>query len=943
MRGNKLISALLAVVGACLSALSHAGSEQSYADQMGLSGKFSVSPTGASSYTVPLEIPPGIAGLEPKLALSYSSQSAGGLAGQGWSLSGLSMISRCPRTVAQDNVRGAVGLNGDDRFCLDGQRLVLISSGAYGAAGTEYRLERDGLSKIIAYGGSTSNGPDYFVVQTKSGLTIEYGKTTDSRLVAQGKSVVALWAQNKTSDRKGNYLTWSYVQNSGLGELYPSEIDYTGSSLAGPVAKILFTNEARPDIWPTYTAGSLTKFTQRLSTIQTVVGDVAVKTYRISYQSTVSRLTDIQECSGSGSLCKPAIHFSWNSAQNGYDVGSFVSADDTCMLECGSWLKGDFFGSGRLSMAHITTTPGFVILWNRLADGTYQVTGFNTSSDWDLQNGTWMVGDVNGDGRTDLIHITENPGQIITWLSNGDGTFGFASYVSSGDQKLLGDSTVTWFVGDFNGDGRADLAHVTTNSGQVITWLSNGDGSFNVASYISGGDRDLHGLATNSWLAGDVNGDGKTDLIHVTTNGGQVINWLSVGDGSYNVVSEFSTSDTDMTGTWMVGDFNGDGKADLVHITHADAPGLVATWLSRGDGVGVDVAGFNSGADQLLYGDSTVGWQVGDVNGDGKTDLIHVTTNTGQVIDWLSVGDGSYDIQGYTSSGDEMLRGESTIAFLVGDVDGDGKADILHITTNSGQVMTWISNFILPEKVTSIASGLGETTNVTYSTLSQMLSTRYQHFNADDYGWSYPYAVLSGPMRIVTDVDVSNGAGGLRRLSYWYDSAIWDFSGRGFLGFTQTASQDMSTSALTSNYYSQIFPFTGILTDTYHWDTSTIGTPWAVGGKGVQISADGFVCLNPATNTLIYDSRDFSAGMRCILFLQQQTKSAYDLDGSFMSQVSTQNQVDSYGNPLVVSKYEFLDKALQVRRTTVTTNTYDNDESTWQLGKLRKSVTSITE
>jgi len=269
----------------------------------------------------------------------------------------------------------------------------------------------------------------------------------------------------------------------------------------------------------------------------------------------------------------------------------------------------------------------------------------------------------------------------------------------------------------------------------------------------------------------------------------------------------------------------------------------------------------------------------------------------------------------------------------------------LHITTNSGQVMTWISNFVLPEKVTSIASGLGETTNVTYSTLSQMLSTRYQHFNADDYGWSYPYAVLSGPMRIVTDVDVSNGAGGLRKLSYWYDSAVWDFSGRGFLGFTQTASQDMSTGARTWNYYSQMFPFTGVSYTTDHWSNAAVGMPWSSAGSGTQVSVTTFACLNPATNELIYDSGSgyWAAGSRCVMFAPRQYNSATDLDGGFISRVTTQSQIDSYANPLVVTKNEMLDQTTGAMRTTVITNTYDNDESTWQLGKLRKSVTSITE
>src|SRR5262249_26906315 len=115
-------------------------------------GSFRVNESGAGTYTIPIQVPPGIAGMQPQLALAYNSQAGNSLLGVGWSLSGLSSITRCPRTVAQDGVKGGVNYDWNDRYCLDGQRLMAIGPGNYGDPGMEYRTERETFTKVISYG-----------------------------------------------------------------------------------------------------------------------------------------------------------------------------------------------------------------------------------------------------------------------------------------------------------------------------------------------------------------------------------------------------------------------------------------------------------------------------------------------------------------------------------------------------------------------------------------------------------------------------------------------------------------------------------------------------------------------------------------------------------------------------------------------------------------------
>src|SRR5688500_18618261 len=87
-------------------------------------GTFEVDSNGQASYRLPLVVPPGIGGFTPQLELSYSHRSANGLLGVGWNLGGLSAISRAKATYAVDGFNGAVTYGADDRFVLDGQRLI---------------------------------------------------------------------------------------------------------------------------------------------------------------------------------------------------------------------------------------------------------------------------------------------------------------------------------------------------------------------------------------------------------------------------------------------------------------------------------------------------------------------------------------------------------------------------------------------------------------------------------------------------------------------------------------------------------------------------------------------------------------------------------------------------------------------------------------------------
>jgi RHS repeat-associated protein len=139
-------------------------------------GEAAVGHDGSASYRVPLWVPDGVAGLQPSLAIEYNSESGIGLLGPRWRLTGLSVITRCPKTLAQDGVQRPVDFFGDT-FCLDGQRMVILSNGAV----SEFRTERESYTKIL--GTKDLNG-DYvtFKAYRRDGRILHYGRTRASRL-----------------------------------------------------------------------------------------------------------------------------------------------------------------------------------------------------------------------------------------------------------------------------------------------------------------------------------------------------------------------------------------------------------------------------------------------------------------------------------------------------------------------------------------------------------------------------------------------------------------------------------------------------------------------------------------------------------------------------------------------------------------------------------------
>lgn len=931
--------------------------QPSVAQTMSLPGKPGVSATGAAAYSVPISVPPGTAGMIPSLSLDYNSQigvSSGwlgaGVVGVGWSLSGLPAIGRCPQTFAQDGVRGPVNYNANDRFCLDGQRLIAVT-GPYGADGTEYRTEIESFSKIISHG-TAGTGPAWFEVRSKSGQILQFGNTTDSRILAQGKTTARSWGVNKVADTKGNYFAVTYVNDTVNGQAYPSQIDYTandGASLAAYNSVQFVYDTGRTDVLPVYHAGSLIKTTVRLSKVQTYAGSSLVGDYRLTYQqgsaSGRSQLTSITLCDGVGT-CLPATTFTWQNGSATPEVVNNVAGQSGSFVAYAPYL-GDFNGDGlpdilwdqQQGVGDGYTPPyaslGTRYLWINTGSGNFSIT-----SNFAGQNGTLgphleaghpennygfvpLVMDLNRDGRSDVWWLTMGSSGGITGMLGGTtqwrSTAGSTFTVSAGPVGTYDLSTLISLlsgVTDLNGDSRADLVWYSPVSMKMTAWRTNADGT--VTETVSNGPASG---ATPSWInflyfvgaamprGVDFNGDGLGDLLWTGSNevGGQQALWLGTGSGAFTQVAGPNASVLSYMPTYL--DINGDGKTDILWGTvdsYGRSTGQRILWTSKGDGtfeVNTNPGGLNGTM-------STYVSLPGDFNGDGIADIFWFSADGnglsgGSRYLWIGKGDGTFTIVANYGGQDGTL-----VSYLpiLADFNGDGKTDVLwdsrgaNDSRSTGYRTLWLSDGISPDIITGITTGTGTVSTFTYKSLTD--STVYIKDNtATD-----PVADVQMPLKVVSRVDSSSGIGGTIATGYAYVGAKLNQDGRGFLGFRQIKTTDLQTNILQTTTYRQDYPYL-FLPAT---DTQTLGA----------------ATLSSTSNN--YSSNSLG-GTRYQVFQTQSQTSKNDLDGSAFPTATTTYQYDAYNNAtqIVVSASDGYSKT--------TTNTYTNDTANWLLGRLTAS------
>jgi uncharacterized repeat protein (TIGR01451 family) len=324
----------------------------------------------------------------------------------------------------------------------------------------------------------------------------------------------------------------------------------------------------------------------------------------------------------------------------------------------------DFNGDGKADLAAANNGSNTVSILQGNGDGTFQAAvGYAAGS-----GPFWVsTGDLNGDGKADLVVADYNSNNLSVLLGNGDGSMQapVAYAAGTGPSSIAG--------GDFNGDGKLDLAASNDGSNNVSILTGNGDGTFAAAVNYSV-PAGVHSIALV-----DVTGDGKSDLAVSNTTSNNVSILTGRGDGTF--VAAVSYPVNYGPSQVIAADFNSDGRTDLL-VTNSDYY-VMALYNN-----GVCALNCNTIAPAVHYaaGTSPQSAAAGDFNGDGKPDLVAANSGTNNVSIELGIGDGTFLPSGTYSAG------TTPNSVDVGDFNRDGKLDLAVANSGSNNVSLLLGN-----------------------------------------------------------------------------------------------------------------------------------------------------------------------------------------------------------------------------------------------------------
>ncbi len=766
-----------------------------------LNGDLSVSPTGAGVYTINIDLPPGRGGLTPQLALQYNSQGETGVLGKGWGIVGWSFVERVGKTLYHDdNVTEPGSVNFvDDEFSLNGNRLILANQ-----SNSIYRFENDDITRIrylplVLPESEDKRSTYYWRVQTKDGWTKEFGGTLQSRQDNGASTQPIRWHLNKVTDMSGNSIEYEYYQSQENGEIYLERILYE------PYV-VVFDYETLPpeEFSSSYFSHGSSRYlytvSMMLTGIRILYEEETIKEYRMEFEnkgilqsSFLKKVTLFDE--GGNSINPTVFNWHYNTHELGEDKISFYQSEFEHYYTLFSNSIGDFNGDGRSDIAESRDIENLTKVF--LSDGPQ----FDI-----LFYGKIDIGDFDGNGVEDIV-ITR-PGQqkktrIYTLVDD--------EFVQYGTER---DNVEVLFVGDFTGNGLADI--ITKETGKHYIYPGNTDLS---AMLNTSNRKVVDNYPAGIYRSGNFYGNGQLGLLEISGN--IVKHHTVVKDGSnYKLKNQIENDFYLIPFTPIrleVGDFNGDGKDDLITAHYSGS--VVKTTIHYGYG-----SGFKSNSTLTV---TQPWWQnklvVADLNNDGISDLyfheeeINYSQNkykyTYTKLFKYSATDKGF--KSYTGNFDipipeNAFDFDQTIPIRTGDFNGNGEQDVLYQyeifygdprdmgssrRATSYRHVFYIPKFTISDNlIIEITNGLGLNQRITYKPFSP---AEYKpRFEYPVLNYRYPFSTVH-----TIETQIPNSQDYFAPTTYNFTGMQVHALGKGMLGFqTMTVTDGISnTSTTTTN------------------------------------------------------------------------------------------------------------------------------------------------
>ncbi len=699
-----------------------------------LSGAAYIKPPQINNYgtvtlSYPVDVPAGRHGVQPSVGLSYSSSGGDGLVGIGWSLStGLGVISRTSQN-------GELYYDYRDTFTYNGQRLVKVE-GESGSENGTYRQEiESGFSRFVL---TDAESGGVWRVYDKAGTVTVFGLTHESRIYKpDDETKTYIWNFCRSTDLNGNYMAAEYDASEYPENhiLYLKEIRYTGNSSEGHEANqyIRFHYKDRDEKYVSKAPGFIMRMDRLLDSIE-VGWDDPMGIFGISTE--LWRYVMVYE----------------NSEDSGRPLLFTVESN------------------------HNTTKPEFLyqpavhnFIWSIIANPDADDPELNPDAT------QYFEGDFNGDGLSDMVFFNPETGDWKAAEGRREGGYNFKIY-GNRFQGYDGPSKIQWFkgnvTGDYNGDGRSDIAFYLTETREF--WVAEHDGVvFQFKNYgrLSAAGLDIFAC---EWFPGDYDGNGLSDAVlfnesngawYLMRNMGGRFEFLKFSQhfknifrNDYNPGSNMdspSTADDSPYGLdrgkvhFLNGDYNGDGRTDISIYDQRDGKWWVAeNYRVQDNGQYQNGAMFElrwklykifTAPESALFGHDRFS---GDFNGDGFSDFLLFDKDSGE---WLigETQDGTIRFRIFS----RVPQFKGITRWLQGDFNGDGRTDIGFFCADDGNF--WI----------------GEATNGGF---------RYRIYNNLSYGPD-PGRVLRTPMPL-DEVTITNDS---RAVSSTGSTALIDYQFNG--------------------------------------------------------------------------------------------------------------------------------------------------------------------